>query len=46
MFRNCEVVLDITLIERLIPRLERLVEDEKQKEEKVKNERMICCALY
>ena len=34
MFRNCEVVLDITLIERLIPRLERLMADAKQKEEK------------
>lgn len=34
MDEKCEVVLDNNLIERLIPRLERLAEDEKQKEEK------------
>ena len=34
MLENCEIELDNNLLERLIPRLERLAEDEKQKEEK------------
>ena len=34
MLENCEIELDNNLLERLIPRLERLAEDEKHKEEK------------
>ena len=34
MLENCEIELDNNLLERLIPRRERLAEDEKQKEEK------------